>query len=95
MPTLIQTIASTVLDLATPDMKPKALIAAVREKHPEATKSDIVRAAFYAVISHADADPARSDRLQAMAITARSGDKDGPKPKRTRKAKPAADRPGA
>ena len=49
--TLIETIAGTVHELATPDMKPKALIAAVREKHPEAKKSDIVRAAFFAVIA--------------------------------------------
>lgn len=31
-------------------MKPKDLLSAVRERHPNATKKEIVRAAFYALI---------------------------------------------
>ncbi|BDA84185.1 hypothetical protein Sa4125_17270 [Aureimonas sp. SA4125] len=80
MPSLIETIAATVHELATPEMKPKNLIKAVREKYPDAKKQDIVRAAFYAVISRADADPEKADRLQAMAIRERNADADDCKP---------------
>lgn len=80
----IEAIAATVLDLATPDMKPKALMAAVKEKHPDASKSDIVRAAFYAVIAHADADPKKASRLQALALGERTGDAEEKKPKAKR-----------
>lgn len=90
--TLIETIAGTVHELATPDMKPKALIAAVREKHPEAKKSDIVRAAFFAVIAHSDDDPEKARRLQAMAIAERTDDGDEKKLKASRKPRKTKDR---
>lgn len=89
MPSLIGTIATTVSELATPDMKRKALIAEVREKHPKASKGDIVRPAFLAVISNADGDPTKADRLQAAAISERSSDDDDRNPKKTRKTKKA------
>lgn len=57
----IEEIAATLRSVATPGMKPKALRAAIRERYPEASKKEIVRAAFYAVTERAgdeDADAA-------------------------------------
>lgn len=45
----IEIIAATLWTLVKPGMKPKELCAAVREQHPEASKKEIVRAAFYAL----------------------------------------------
>lgn len=45
----IREIARTLRSIATPGMKPKAIRSAIRERHPDATKKEIVRAAFYAV----------------------------------------------
>ncbi|WP_187277356.1 hypothetical protein [Methylobacterium sp. WL103] len=45
----IAEVAATMRDVVTPGMKPKEIRAAIREKHPEASKKEIVRAAFYAL----------------------------------------------
>lgn len=45
----IREIADTLKEIAAPGMKPKAIRSAIRERHPEASKKEIVRAAFYAV----------------------------------------------
>jgi hypothetical protein len=45
----IQEIALALRSIATPGMKPKALRAAIRERYPDVSKKEIVRAAFYAV----------------------------------------------
>jgi hypothetical protein len=71
----LQAIAKTVADLAAPDLKPKELIAAVRKQHPEASKKEISRAAFLAMIQAADGDPDRARRVQEMALASR-GDHD-------------------
>lgn len=67
----LATLADSVLRLAEPGMKPKALLEAVRKEHPKATKKDVVRAAFYAVIVHSDKEPERSARLHGFALTER------------------------
>ncbi|WP_028749462.1 hypothetical protein [Rhizobium mesoamericanum] len=36
------------------DITPKKLVRAVQKSHPDATKKEIVRAAFYALIAKAD-----------------------------------------
>ena len=92
MTSKIETIAATVHELATPDMKPKELLKAVREKYPDAKKQDIVRAAFYAVILNADVDPEQADRLQQIAMNERNTDPDERKPavKKPRKRKSPA-----
>ncbi|TDX76155.1 hypothetical protein EDE05_11736 [Neorhizobium sp. R1-B] len=46
----IEKIASTIRELAQPGMKPKVLIEAVKDRHPEATRKEIARAAFLSVI---------------------------------------------
>ncbi|BAQ50235.1 MULTISPECIES: hypothetical protein [Methylobacterium] len=71
----LQAIAKTVADLAAPDLKPKELIAAVRKQHPEASKKEISRGAFLAMIQAADGDPDRARRVQDMALASR-GDHD-------------------
>lgn len=67
----IEGIAETIRQLATPGMKPKALIAAVKEKHPEATKKEIARAAFLSVILSAEYDPEDTQALHDIAMDTR------------------------
>lgn len=45
----IQEIAAALRSIAKPGMKPKALRAAIRERYPDVSKKEIVRAAFFAV----------------------------------------------
>ncbi|NKE12443.1 hypothetical protein FVP47_07455 [Mycobacterium tuberculosis] len=62
-------------------MKRRELVAAVREKHPKASKKDIVRAAFYALTSAVDGDVERAQRLHDFALSERaSGDGETPLP---------------
>jgi len=67
----IEGIAETIRQLATPGMKPKALIAAVKERHPEATKKEIARAAFLSVILSAEFDPEDTQALHDIAMDTR------------------------
>ncbi|OHV18321.1 hypothetical protein BK022_00125 [Methylorubrum extorquens] len=53
-------------------MKPKELMAVVRQKHPEASKKEIVRAAFYALTDDTARQPDGSATLQALAIEERA-----------------------
>ena len=57
--------------LVTPDMTPKELIKAVRKEHPQASKKDIARAAFHAIIANADQDLGKTRNLQAFAFAER------------------------
>ena len=50
----LEQLATTMQGLAGPGIKRKELVAAVREKHPKASKKDIVRAAFYALSADSD-----------------------------------------
>lgn len=77
MPSL-EAIADTLRSVAASGMKPKALLAAVRERHPEVTKKEVVRAAFYALTeSHGDAPELLRD-LHGFAVTERAPDDDEP-----------------
>jgi hypothetical protein len=63
----------------------------VKAKYPEASKGDTVRAAFLAVISQADADPKKADRMQVAALAERSSDPEKAKTKpKKRKSKTKA-----
>ncbi len=53
-------------------MKPKALIDAVKAKHPNASKKDIARAAFLTVIMSAEYDP--EDTQALIDIVSEAGD---------------------
>lgn len=68
----IEKISATLARLATPKITPRELLKAVHKRHPEASKKAIVRAAFYSIISNADSDPAKADRLQGFAIGERA-----------------------
>lgn len=82
----IQALADTLHKLAKPDMKPKELMASVRKKHPDASKKQIVRAAFFSLIQDANSNSEKSKRLHAFALSERVGDEeDATPPKRPRK----------
>lgn len=68
----LRAVADTLMRLVTPDMKPKELVKAVRKVHPGASKKDIARAAFHAIIANADQDLGKSRNLQAFALAERT-----------------------
>ena len=82
----IAEIAATMRDVVTPGMKPKEIRAAIREKHPEASKKEIVRAAFYAL---AEAPAGALADLHGFALSERGADEEAdtvvPARKRKRK----------
>lgn len=66
-----EAIATTIRNLAKPGMKPKALIDAVKERHPAATKKEIARAAFLSVILSAEFAPEETQALHDLAVETR------------------------
>ena len=70
----LQAISQTILRLATPDMKPKKLFKAVREAHPDASRKEIMRAAFLAVIARSHIDPEGAKQLHDVVMDERGGD---------------------
>jgi hypothetical protein len=81
----IEQLATTMQGLAGPGIKRKELVAAVREKHPKASKKDIVRAAFYALTTTVEGDVERARRLQDFALNERIGEDAEPLPVKRRK----------
>lgn len=82
----IEQLANALQALAGPGIKRKELIASVREKHPKASKKDIVRAAFYALTNAVDGDVERASRLHDFALSERAGsDGEAPLPVTRRK----------
>ena len=82
----IENLAAALRSVATPGLKPKELIAAVRKHHPEASKKEIVRAAFYALTQGADGDAEQARDLHAFALGERASDEEEtPVAKRLRK----------
>lgn len=63
----VERISETIRQLASPEMKPKALIEAVKERHPEASKKEIARAEFLTVILSADYAPEDGQALHDVA----------------------------
>jgi len=70
--TKLQAIGETLMRIVTPDMTPKQLIKVARREHPDASKKDIVRAAFFSIIANADQDHGKAKKLQAFAIAERT-----------------------
>ncbi|MNL74063.1 hypothetical protein D3C87_1996240 [compost metagenome] len=62
-----ETISESIRELAVPGMKPKALIEAVRGRHPDASKKDIARAAFLTVILSAAHTPEDAQAFHDLA----------------------------
>jgi hypothetical protein len=67
----LEELRTALLANARPGQHPRDLLKAVRRSHPKATKSEVVRAAFYTVIDLADADNDMVRILHDFAITAR------------------------
>ncbi len=95
----IDEIAATLRGVAAAGMKPKELLGAVRERHPEASKKEVVRAAFYALIEdqnrEQDTAPEQTRDLHAFAIHERATDEEAPVKRRKlpRKKRPAPAEP--
>ena len=70
----VQEIATTLRTIAAPGMKPKAIRTAVREKHPDATKKEIIRAAFYAVAESPSSGGEATPELHNFALAERVAD---------------------
>ena len=69
----IEEMSATLVKLAKPGMTHRQLFEVVRRKHPEASKKEIVRAAFYAVTTCCDAELVKARRLQDFALVERVG----------------------
>ncbi|ACB27998.1 MULTISPECIES: hypothetical protein [Methylobacterium] len=67
----IREIAEALREIARPGMKPKAIRNAIRERHPEASKKEIVRAAFYAVTEAPTSADAATAELHDFALAER------------------------
>ncbi len=67
----IEGMAEVIRNLATPSMKPKALIDAVKAKFPLASKKEIARAAFLSVILSAEYAPEDTQALHDLAMDTR------------------------
>lgn len=74
----LKKIAETVERLATPGMKPKDLISAVRKEHPGASKKEVSRAAFYAVILASEDQSGKVGDLHELAVQTRNTQDDMP-----------------
>lgn len=67
-------IERTLLQLAKPKMSPKELLGLARKAHPEASKKEIIRAAFRSIITIADSDLDKAVLLQNFALQERAVD---------------------
>jgi hypothetical protein len=67
-------IERTLLELAKPKMTPKELLKAAKKAHPEASKKEIIRAAFRSIITVADSDADKAVLLQNFALQERAVD---------------------
>jgi hypothetical protein len=67
-------IQTTLLKLAKPKMTPKELLREAKRAHPDASKKEIIRAAFASIIANADHDVEKALVLQEFALKERSSD---------------------
>jgi hypothetical protein len=67
-------IQTTLFKLAKPKMSPKELLREARRVHPDASKKEIIRAAFASIIAHADDDVEKAMVLQEFALKERGSD---------------------
>ncbi len=72
-----ETISETIRELATPGMTPKALIEAVKVRHPDASKKDIARAAFLTIILSAEYASEDAQALHDLASETSDGESIG------------------
>jgi len=69
--TAVEDIKATLLRLARPRMSPKELLKQVKRVHPDASKKEIIRAAFATVITAVDSDIDKALLLQDFALKER------------------------
>jgi hypothetical protein len=69
-----QSLEATLIALAKPKMSPKELLKLTRKAHPDASKKEIVRAAFRSLIVAADSDAEKALLLQDFALKERAVD---------------------
>ena len=67
-----QSLEATLLQLAKPKMSPKELLRLTRKAHPDASKKEIIRAAFHSIIAVADSDVDKAVLLQDFALKERA-----------------------
>jgi hypothetical protein len=67
-------IQVTLMNLVKPRMSPKELLRETKKAHPNATKREIVRAAFASIIAYADSDVDKALILHDFALKERSSD---------------------
>ena len=70
----VDQIEVTLLRLATPKMSPKELLKQAKRAHPNASKKEIVRAAFASLIAVSDSDIDKALILQNFALKERGDD---------------------
>ncbi|WP_419696745.1 hypothetical protein ACN2CC_15265 [Mesorhizobium muleiense] len=75
-PTELQAISDTLMRVVMPEMTPKQLLKAAKKEHPDASKKDIARAAFFSIIANADQAIGKSRNLQAFALAERTQQSD-------------------
>ncbi len=74
----IEALSATLRSIAAPGMSPKALRSAVRERHPDASKKEVARAAFYALIEVQSQSEHGMDELHSFALAERTPDDEPP-----------------
>lgn len=74
----IEALAASLRSIAVPGMTPKALRRAVRERHPEASKKAVARAAFYALITAQSEGGEAVTELHGFALAERTPDDEPP-----------------
>ena len=70
----VDQIEVTLLRLATPKMSPKERLKQAKRAHPNASKKEIVRAAFASLIAVSDSDIDKALILQNFALKERGDD---------------------
>ena len=70
----LETIEATLLRLAQPGMDARTLLQLVRSAHPEATKKEVIHAAFEAVLAVVHYDAERAVTLHDFALKGRGSD---------------------
>lgn len=69
-------IAATLVRVVRPDMTPKQLLQVARKAHPSASKKEVVRAAFYSLITNTQVEPKLAETLHDFAMTERKSDEE-------------------
>jgi hypothetical protein len=70
----IQSLSTSLLTHARPGLRPKDVISAVRQDYPRVPKDQLVRAAFYAMLSVAESDMEKAALLHDFAMRERMRD---------------------